>query len=220
MREISREGQVFYVYNSVKRIKNKAEEIKKILPVYVKVEIIHGQMLARDIKRTLLDFENGKIDVLISTIIIENGIDIENANTMIIDGVEKLGLSQVYQLRGRIGRSSKQSYCYMLMNDNKSKKAQKREESIKKFDELSGLELSMEDIKIRGVGEILGEKQHGAVETFGYNLYVKMLKEEIARQAGEEKIEFEEINIKMNFPKYIPDDYIEKDEKLKFIRKH
>lgn len=112
----------------------------------------------REIKRTLLDFENGKIDVLISAIIIENGIDIENANTMIIDGVEKLGLSQVYQLRGRIGRSSKQSYCYMLMNDNKSKKAQKREESIKKFDELSGLELSMEDIKIRGVGEILGEK--------------------------------------------------------------
>lgn len=219
MREISREGQVFYVYNSVKRIKNKAEEIKKILPVYVKVEIIHGQMLARDIKRTLLDFENGKIDVLISTIIIENGIDIENANTMIIDGVEKLGLSQVYQLRGRIGRSSKQSYCYMLMNDNKSKKAQKREESIKKFDELSGLELSMEDIKIRGVGEILGEKQHGAVETFGYNLYVKMLKEEIARQAGEEKIEFEEINIKMNFPKYIPDDYIEKDEKIKIYKK-
>lgn len=219
MKEISREGQVFYIYNSVKRIKNKAEEIRKILPSYIKVETIHGQMLARDIKRTLLDFENGEIDVLISTIIIENGIDIENANTMIIDGVEKLGLSQVYQLRGRIGRSSKQSYCYMLMNDNKSKKAQEREESIKKFDELSGLELSMEDIKIRGVGEILGEKQHGAVETFGYNLYVKMLKEEIARQAGKEKIEYEEINIKMNFPKYIPDDYIEKDEKIKIYKK-
>ncbi|MDO4691130.1 MAG: DEAD/DEAH box helicase [Fusobacterium sp.] len=216
MNEIAREGQVFYIYNRVKKIEEKTEEIKKILPFYVNVRYIHGQMSARDIKKNLLNFENGNIDVLISTIIIENGIDIENANTMIIDGVEKLGLSQVYQLRGRIGRSSRQSYCYMLINENKSKKAEKREESIKKFDIATGLQLSMEDIKIRGVGEILGEKQHGAVETFGYNLYMKMLKEEIDKIKGIEKVksEIEEIDIKLNFPKFIPDFYIDKDEKI------
>lgn len=221
MKELSREGQVFYIYNRVKRIEEKKNEIKEILPSYVNVEYIHGKMLPKDIKRTLLNFENGNIDILISTIIIENGIDIENANTMIIDGVEKLGLAQVYQLRGRIGRSNKQSYCYMLMNDNKSKKAEKREESIKNFDNSSGLELSMEDIKIRGVGEILGEKQHGAVETFGYNLYMKMLNEEINKIKGiqEEKIEIEDINIKLNFEKYIPDFYIDKDEKIRIYKR-
>lgn len=221
MKELSREGQVFYIYNRVKRIEEKKNEIKEILPNYVNVEYIHGKMLPKDIKRTLLNFENGNIDILISTIIIENGIDIENANTMIIDGVEKLGLAQVYQLRGRIGRSNKQSYCYMLMNDNKSKKAEKREESIKNFDNSSGLELSMEDIKIRGVGEILGEKQHGAVETFGYNLYMKMLNEEINKIKGiqEEKIEIEDINIKLNFEKYIPDFYIDKDEKIRIYKR-
>ncbi|MBQ3437498.1 MAG: DEAD/DEAH box helicase, partial [Fusobacterium sp.] len=221
MKEIAREGQVFYVYNRVKRIEEKKKEIKELLPSYVNVEYIHGQMTARDIKRTLTNFENGNIDILISTIIIENGIDVENANTMIIDGVEKLGLSQIYQLRGRIGRSSKQSYCYLLMNDNKTKKAEKREESIKKFDESSGLELSMEDIKIRGVGEILGEKQHGAVETFGYNLYMKMLKEEIDKIKGNEKkkVEIEDINIQIDFPKFIPDSYIEKNEKIKIYKR-
>lgn len=221
LNEIAREGQIFYIYNRVKRIEEKKQELKEILPSYINIEYIHGKMSPKDIKKTLINFENGNIDILLSTVIIENGIDIENANTMIIDGVEKLGLSQVYQLRGRIGRSSKQSYCYLLMNDNKSKKAEKREESIKKFDSSSGLELSMEDIKIRGVGEILGEKQHGAVETFGYNLYIKMLTEEINRIKGiqEEKLEIEDINIKMNFPKYIPDSYIDKDEKINIYKR-
>jgi len=179
--EVSREGQVFYIFNSVKRIEMKSKELRELLPEYIKVDYIHGQMLARDIKRAIHNFENGNTDVLIATTIIENGIDIENANTMIIEGVEKLGLSQVYQLRGRIGRSNKKSYCYMLMNENKTKNAQKREESIREFDNLTGIDLSMEDSKIRGVGEILGERQHGAVETFGYNLYMKMLNEEILK---------------------------------------
>jgi len=179
--EISREGQVFYIFNSVKRMENKVKEIRELLPEYIKVDYIHGQMLPRDIKKNIQEFENGNVDVLVATTIIENGIDIENANTMIIEGVEKLGLSQVYQLRGRIGRSTKKSYCYMLMNENKTKNAKKREESIREFDNLTGIDLAMEDSKIRGVGEILGEKQHGAVETFGYNLYMKMLNEEILK---------------------------------------
>ncbi len=222
MNEVAREGQVFYVFNSVKKIERKLRELEEILPSYVSISYIHGQMHPKDIKKNIIDFENGEIDVLVSTIIIENGIDIENANTMIIEGVEKLGLSQVYQLRGRIGRSNTQSYCYLLMNENKSKKAAKREESIKKFDNLSGLDLSMEDIKIRGVGEILGDKQHGLVETFGYNLYLKMLNEEISKLKGshiEEETEQQDINIKLNLEKFIPDYYIDKDEKLKIYKR-
>ena len=217
--EVSREGQVFYIFNSVKRIEMKSKELRELLPEYIKVDYIHGQMLARDIKRAIHNFENGNTDVLIATTIIENGIDIENANTMIIEGVEKLGLSQVYQLRGRIGRSNKKSYCYMLMNENKTKNAQKREESIREFDNLTGIDLSMEDSKIRGVGEILGEKQHGAVETFGYNLYMKMLNEEILKLKGENEEELEDVNIELNFPRFLPDNYIEKNEKIKIYKR-
>ena len=217
--EVSREGQVFYIFNSVKRIEMKSKELRELLPEYIKVDYIHGQMLARDIKRAIHNFENGNTDVLIATTIIENGIDIENANTMIIEGVEKLGLSQVYQLRGRIGRSNKKSYCYMLMNENKTKNAQKREESIREFDNLTGIDLSMEDSKIRGVGEILGEKQHGAVETFGYNLYMKMLNEEILKLKDENEEELEDVNIELNFPRFLPDNYIEKNEKIKIYKR-
>ena len=217
--EVSREGQVFYIFNSVKRIEMKSKELRELLPDYIKVDYIHGQMLARDIKRAIHNFENGNTDVLIATTIIENGIDIENANTMIIEGVEKLGLSQVYQLRGRIGRSNKKSYCYMLMNENKTRNAQKREENIREFDNLTGIDLSMEDSKIRGVGEILGEKQHGAVETFGYNLYMKMLNEEILKLKGENEEELEDVNIELNFPRFLPDNYIEKNEKIKIYKR-
>ena len=217
--EVSREGQVFYIFNSVKRIEMKSKELRELLPDYIKVDYIHGQMLARDIKRAIHNFENGNTDVLIATTIIENGIDIENANTMIIEGVEKLGLSQVYQLRGRIGRSNKKSYCYMFMNENKTRNAQKREESIREFDNLTGIDLSMEDSKIRGVGEILGEKQHGAVETFGYNLYMKMLNEEILKLKGENEEELEDVNIELNFPRFLPDNYIEKNEKIKIYKR-
>jgi len=217
--EVSREGQVYYIFNSVKRIEMKSKELRELLPDYIKVDYIHGQMLARDIKRAIHNFENGNTDVLIATTIIENGIDIENANTMIIEGVEKLGLSQVYQLRGRIGRSNKKSYCYMLMNENKTRNAQKREESIREFDNLTGIDLSMEDSKIRGVGEILGEKQHGAVETFGYNLYMKMLNEEILKLKGENEEELEDVNIELNFPRFLPDNYIEKNEKIKIYKR-
>ena len=217
--EVSREGQVFYIFNSVKRMESKVKEIRELLPEYIKVNYIHGQMLPRDIKKNIQEFENGNVDVLLATTIIENGIDIENANTMIIEGVEKLGLSQVYQLRGRIGRSNKKSYCYMLMNENKTKNAQKREESIREFDNLTGIDLSMEDSKIRGVGEILGEKQHGAVETFGYNLYMKMLNEEILKLKGENEEELEDVNIELNFPRFLPDNYIEKNEKIKIYKR-
>ena len=221
MEEIAREGQVFYIFNSVKNIAKKTDELRKILPNYLKLDFIHGQMTPKEIKNKIKEFENGDIDILVSTTIIENGIDIENANTMIIDRADKLGLSQIYQLRGRIGRGNRKGYCYLLTKEAQSKKSKEREESIRNLgDSGSGLQLSLEDMRIRGAGEILGEKQHGALETFGYNLYIKMLNEEIARLKGQKRVEDDiELEIKLNIDAFIPDDYIEKEEKLKIYRK-
>ena len=221
MREIAREGQVFYIFNSVKGIEKKVYELKGILPEYLKIGFVHGKMLPKEIKERIKEFENGEIDVLLATTIIENGIDIENANTMIIDRADKLGLSQIYQLRGRVGRGNRQSYCYLLTKEYQSKKAKDREESIKMLEETGGggLQLSMEDMRIRGAGEILGEKQHGALETFGYTLYMKMLQEEIEKIKGEFEEDLEDIEIKVNYPAFIPESYIEKSEKIKIYRR-
>ena len=220
MSEIAREGQVFYIFNSVKNIEKKTNELRKILPSYLKLDYIHGQMLPKEIKNKIKDFENGDIDMLVSTTIVENGIDIENANTMIIDGVEKLGLSQIYQLRGRIGRGRRKGYCYLLTKEYQTKKAKEREESIKNLGDLGGgFQLSLEDMRIRGAGEILGDRQHGALETFGYNLYIKMLNEEIQRIKGNVPEEEMEMEIKINMPAFIPDEYIEKDEKIVIYRR-
>ena len=221
MREIAREGQVFYIFNSVKGIEKKVYELKGILPEYIKIGFVHGKMLPKEIKERIKEFENGEIDVLLATTIIENGIDIENANTMIIDRADKLGLSQIYQLRGRVGRGNRQSYCYLLTKEYQSKKAKDREESIKMLEETGGggLQLSMEDMRIRGAGEILGEKQHGALETFGYTLYMKMLQEEIDKIKGEFEEDLEDIEIKVNYPAFIPESYIEKSEKIKIYRR-
>ncbi|WP_443986591.1 transcription-repair coupling factor [Fusobacterium mortiferum] len=221
MREVAREGQVFYIFNSVKGIEKKVYELKGILPEYLKIGFVHGQMLPKEIKERIKEFENGEIDVLLATTIIENGIDIENANTMIIDRADKLGLSQIYQLRGRVGRGNRQSYCYLLTKEYQSKKAKDREDSIKMLEETGGggLQLSMEDMRIRGAGEILGEKQHGALETFGYTLYMKMLQEEIEKIKGEFEEDLEDIEIKVNYPAFIPESYIEKSEKIKIYRR-
>lgn len=221
MKEIAREGQVFYIFNSVKGIEKKTQELRKLLPEYLKLDFVHGQMLPKDIKEKIKEFENGEIDILVATTIIENGIDIENANTIVIDRAEKLGLAQIYQLRGRVGRGNRQSYCYLLTKEYQTKKAKEREESLRNLEEIGGggLQLSMEDMRIRGAGEILGDKQHGILETFGYTLYMKMLQEEIAKIKGEFEEDIDDIEVKVNYPAFIPNNYIEKTEKVKIYRR-
>ncbi|MGX6591064.1 DEAD/DEAH box helicase [Cetobacterium ceti] len=222
LEEVGREGQIFYIYNVVKNMEEKVEELRGLLPKYISVDYIHGKMSAQRIKKVLDDFEDGEIDILVASTIIENGIDIENANSIFIEGIDKLGLSQVYQLRGRVGRGKVKGYCYIILDEEKSKgkKVKMREESLKELSENGGggFQLSLEDMKIRGAGEILGEKQHGALEIFGYNLYMKLLQEEIKKVAGEIKVE-RELRVDLDEEAYIPDDYIEKDEKLIIYRR-
>ena len=221
MKEVAREGQVFYIFNRVKRIEDKLNELKKILPKFVTIDYIHGKMTPKSIKDKLKMFQEGDIDILLSTTIIENGIDIENANTILIEGIDKLGLSQVYQLRGRVGRGKRKGYCYLIVDKDKKlgKKASERKETLKEIGDLGGgFKLSLEDMRIRGAGEILGDKQHGALETFGYNLYTKLLQEEIAKVKGDYKEDFE-VKIILNDDSYIPKDYIEGDERLIIYRR-
>lgn len=216
LKEISREGQVFYLYNSVNNMKNKLNELHKILPSHVKIEYIHGRMLASEIKTKIHAFENGEFDILLTTTIIENGIDIENANTIIIEGIQKLGLSQIYQLRGRVGRGGKKAYCYLLIEKDRklNKKAEQRKDSLMSLGDLgAGFQLSLEDMRIRGAGEILGEKQHGAIESFGYDLYIKMLEDEMKKIKGI-KIEENDVVLNIGIEGYIPDYYISEEEKV------
>ena len=221
LKELSRDGQVFYIYNDVKNMKNKLKELKDMLPEFVKIEFIHGQIPSREIKDKLIRFEEGEFDVLMASTIIENGIDVSNANTILIENFTGLGLSQVYQLRGRVGRSNRQGYCYLLKTKNVTAKGKKKEESMYKVEGIKsgGFQISMEDLKIRGAGEILGEKQHGTIETFGYDLYIKMLNEEIKRQKGEIIEKIENVEILLKEKGYIPEEYIQKEERLNIYKR-
>ncbi len=221
LKELSRDGQVFYIYNEVVNMKNKVKELKKILPDFVRIDYIHGKLSPKEIKEKLKSFEAGDFDVLLASTIIENGIDISNANTMIIEKFDRLGLSQVYQLRGRVGRSDRQGYCYLLKSHSTTKKGKQKEESMTKIEGIKsgGLQISLEDLKIRGAGEILGDKQHGTIETFGYDLYIKMLNEEIQKQKGTYVEKIENIQISVSSRGNIPETYIEKDERLNIYKR-
>ena len=210
VRELSREGQVYYVYNRVNHIADIAASVQKLVPEAT-VAFAHGQMNERELERIMYDFIAGEIDVLISTTIIETGLDIANVNTMIIHDSDNMGLSQLYQLRGRVGRSSRTAYAFLLYKRDKMLKevAEKRLEAIREFTDLgSGFKIAMRDLEIRGAGNILGAKQHGHMQAVGYDLYCKMLNEAVKNLKGISTEEDFNTSIDLDVDAYIPPSYI------------
>lgn len=210
-RELARGGQVYYVYNRVNTIVEMTNTIAKLVPE-ANVAFAHGQMKERELEHIMYDFINGEIDVLVSTTIIETGLDISNVNTMIIHDADNLGLSQLYQLRGRVGRSNRTAYAFLMYKRNKMLKeiAEKRLHAIREFTDLgSGFKIAMRDLEIRGAGNLLGEEQHGHMEAVGYDLYCKMLNESVKELKGETQPEEEyETAIDLDTDAFIPEKYI------------
>ena len=210
-RELSRGGQVFYVYNRVNNISDIAAAIKKLVPE-AEVAFAHGKMNETELEQIMYDFVNGDIDVLVSTTIIETGLDIPNVNTMIIHDSDRLGLSQLYQLRGRVGRSNRTAYAFLMYKKDKllQETAEKRLEAIRDFTELgSGFKIAMRDLEIRGAGNILGLSQSGHMAAVGYDLYCKMLNEAVKEKKGEVSTTSEiSCSVELNVDAYIPDKYI------------
>lgn len=210
VRELARNGQVYYVYNRVNNIADVAAAISELVPE-ADVAFAHGQMKEAELERIMYDFVGGEIDVLVSTTIIETGLDISNVNTMIIHDSDQMGLSQLYQLRGRVGRSNRTAYAFLMYKRDKVLKevAEKRLEAIREFTELgSGFKIAMRDLEIRGAGNLLGKSQHGHMQAVGYDLYCKMLNEAVKTKKGISVIEDFNTLVDLDVDAYIPPEYI------------
>ncbi|WP_077612617.1 transcription-repair coupling factor [Clostridium sp. Marseille-P2415] len=213
-RELSRGGQVYYVYNRVNNIDEVANHVASLVPEAA-VTFAHGQMHEHELERIMFDFVNGEIDVLVCTTIIETGLDIPNANTMIIQDADRMGLSQLYQLRGRVGRSSRTSYAFLMYKRDKllKEEAEKRLQAIREFTELgSGIKIAMRDLEIRGAGNVLGAEQHGHMEAVGYDLYCKLLNQAVLELKGQRKEEetYDTV-VECDTDAYIPASYIKNE---------
>ncbi|NMD72195.1 transcription-repair coupling factor [Bacillus sp. DNRA2] len=210
-RELARDGQVYFLYNRVEDIERKAEEISMLVPD-ARVTYAHGQMSENELESVMLGFLEGEFDVLVSTTIIETGVDIPNVNTLIVFDADRMGLSQLYQLRGRVGRSNRVAYAYFTYRKDKvlTEVAEKRLQAIKEFTELgSGFKIAMRDLSIRGAGNLLGAEQHGFIDSVGFDLYSQMLKEAIEARKGDiDLAETSGLEIDVEVDAYIPDTYI------------
>ncbi|MCR5249835.1 MAG: transcription-repair coupling factor [Lachnospiraceae bacterium] len=209
-RELNRGGQVYYVYNRVDSIQETAAMIKELVPE-ARVSFAHGQMNERELEDIMMDFIHRDIDVLVSTTIIETGLDIPNVNTMIIHDSDRMGLSQLYQLRGRVGRSDRSSYAFLMYKRNMVLKevAEKRLMAIREFTELgSGFKIAMRDLEIRGAGNLLGREQHGNIESVGYDLYCKMLEAAVREEKGIKETKESECSIDLDVDAYLPAEYV------------
>ncbi len=219
--EMSRGGQVFYLYNKVDTIAERAFKIKALVPD-ARVAYAHGQMNERQLEQVMLDFLNYEYDVLVCTTIIENGVDITNANTIIIENADCLGLSQLYQLRGRVGRGSVRAYAYMLYNSHKemNEAAMKRLRTIKEFTKFgSGFKIAMRDLQIRGAGNIMGANQHGHFANVGYEMYCRLLHEAVTESMGQVSKQKRISEVDINVDAYIPHEYIsDEEERIKVYK--
>ncbi len=212
-RELERNGQVFFIHNRVEDIEEVAERLEELVPECA-LDIAHGQMNEKDLEEVMVDFYEGRLDVLVATTIIENGLDVPNANTIIVDCSERLGLAQLYQLRGRVGRSNRQAYAYLFFRKDAGipEAAIKRLGSLREFTELgSGFRIAQRDLEIRGAGSVLGESQHGCIEEVGFDLYCQMVSEEIDRLRGKNNDAPELPPAGLSVNAYIPKSYIEAD---------
>ncbi len=218
-RELARGGQVYFLYNRVEDIERKADEISMLVPD-ARVTYAHGKMNESELESVMLSFLEGQHDVLVSTTIIETGVDIPNVNTLIVFDADRMGLSQLYQLRGRVGRSNRVAYAYFAYKRDKvlSEVAEKRLQAIKEFTELgSGFKIAMRDLSIRGAGNLLGAEQHGFIDSVGFDLYSQMLKDAIEQRRGTDGVENTvNVEIDLEVDAYLPDAYIS-DSKQKIM---
>ena len=222
LREVHRGGQVYFVFNRVQGIQQMAARIGRMIPD-VRIAVGHGQMSERELENVMLDFLNGEYDVLVCTTIIETGLDISNVNTIIIHDADKMGLSQLYQLRGRVGRSNRLAYAYLTYQKDKvlTEVAEKRLKAIKEFTEFgSGFKIAMRDLEIRGAGNLIGAEQHGHMAAIGYDLYCKLLEDTIHEMKGEGYTRPVETSIEINVNAFIPENYIGNEQhKLEIYKK-
>jgi transcription-repair coupling factor (superfamily II helicase) len=221
-RELERDGQVYFVHNRVESIEYVAERIRKLAP-NARVRVGHGQMSEDELEQIMFDFYHRKFDILVCTTIIENGLDVANANTLIIDRADHMGLAQLYQIRGRVGRSSRQAYAYLLYRRNKqlSEDAERRLMAIREFTALgSGFQVAMRDLEIRGAGNLLGAEQSGAMVTVGFDLYCQLLAEAVAELKGEEPQDETLPPVDIPVTAHIPESYIPNEaERIYFYKK-
>jgi transcription-repair coupling factor (superfamily II helicase) len=212
-RELDRGGQVFFVHNRIETIIAQADRVRRIVP-RARVAVAHGQMRERELEDIMHRFVNGEIDVLVSTLIVESGLDVPNANTMFVNRADYLGLAQLYQLRGRVGRSHRRAYCYLLVPDSVDPDAERRLQVLEHHTELgAGYKIALKDMEMRGAGNLLGAEQSGYVHAVGFDLYLRMLDETVQRlMRGDSAPKPQPADVSMDIPAYLPDDYIESQE--------
>jgi transcription-repair coupling factor (superfamily II helicase) len=223
MREVDRGGQVFFVHNRIQSIEVMEGFLRRLLPERVVIRHAHGQMPERELERRMIDFLERKFDVLLSTMIIEAGLDFPNVNTIIIDRADKLGLAQLYQLRGRVGRSDRKAYAFLLVprSGELTPTAVQRLQAISEFDYLgAGYRIAMRDLEIRGAGNLLGPQQSGHINAIGLDLYTRMIRDEIARLRGEDRAERTEAKVSIPLPAFLPDSYVhDTEERMDIYRR-
>jgi transcription-repair coupling factor (superfamily II helicase) len=222
-KELARGGQVFYVHNRVEDIAAEAQKVRDLSPAGTRVGIGHGQMPDGELEKVMLDFVDGKFDILVCTTIIESGLDIPRANTMIVNRADRFGLAQLYQLRGRIGRSRERAFCYLVVPEEKriTPDAKARLAVLQRFTELgAGFQVATHDLEIRGAGELLGDRQHGTVASVGFETYAKILEEAVAELKGEPIRAELDPEITVDVPAFLPDDYLpDTGQRLDFYRR-
>jgi transcription-repair coupling factor (superfamily II helicase) len=222
-RELSRRGQIFFVHNRIESLAAEAQKIREISPEGTRIAVAHGQMPEGELEKVMVDFVDGRYDILACTTIIESGLDIPRANTMIVNHADRFGLAQLYQLRGRIGRSRERAFCYLVVPEETrmTPEAKQRLAVLQRFTELgAGFQVATHDLEIRGAGELLGERQHGAVAAVGFETYARILEEAVAELRGEPIKPEHDPEISVDVPAFLPDDYVpDAGQRLDFYRR-